>query len=91
MDGTLERNVRAAAAAAWWTLAAAAVFLAIQWILYLWVMSARPEWVTPLWGPGTSWETFQTAWFAGLVFLKLTLWLLVLGALFLTLWARRLR
>ena len=91
MDGTLERNVRAAAAAAWWTLAAAAVFLAIQWILYLWVMSARPAWVTPFWGPGTTWETFQTAWFLGLVFLKLTLWLLVLGALFLTLWARRLR
>lgn len=91
MDQTLEAKVRAAAAAAWWTLLIAVAFLMLQWMAYVQVMSARPEWVTSFWGAGATWESFQAAWFSGLVFMKVTLWPLVLGALWFTLWARQLR
>lgn len=91
MDDTFPIRVRASAVAAWWTLLVASAFFALQWVLYLAVTTTQPAWVAPLWGPGATWESIRTGWFLGLVFLKGTLWLLVLAALWLTLWARQLR
>jgi len=91
MDETFESRVRAAAVAAWWALLIAIAFFTVQWLAYLLVMSAKPEWATPFWGPGATWESIRTVWFGALVFLKLTLWLVVLGAVWLTLWAKQLR
>jgi hypothetical protein len=91
MDDTLQIRVHAAAAAAWWTVLTAAVFLTLQWLLYLGIMTMQPAWVVSLWGPGATWESIRAVWFHSLVFAKLSLWLLVLGALWLTLWARQLR
>lgn len=54
-------------------------------------MATQPVWVAFLWGPGATWESIRTVWFQALVFLKVTLWLLVLAALWLTLWAKQLR
>jgi hypothetical protein len=91
MDDTFQIRVHAAAVAAWWTLLVASAFFAIQWITYLRVMATQPVWAASFWGPGETWESVRTVWFQGLIFLKLTLWLLVLAALWLTLWARQLR
>jgi hypothetical protein len=91
MDDTFQVRVHAAAVAAWWTFLIAAAFFALQWVLYLGVMAARPAWAVSFWGPGATWESIRTVWFQALVCLKLTLWLLVLAALWLTLWARQLR
>lgn len=91
MDETFRSRVHAAAVAAWWTFLIAAAFFGLQWILYLVVTAMQPPWVVSFWGPGATWDSVRTGWFAALVFLKLTLWPLVIAALWLTLWARRLR
>jgi hypothetical protein len=57
MNDTFENRVRAAAMAWWWTLLIGAGFLAIQWVIYLLIMSARPAWLLSLWGPDVSWQT----------------------------------
>jgi hypothetical protein len=91
MNDTFQIRVHAAAVAAWWTLLIASVFFAFQWLMYLRVMATQPLWVVSSWGPGETWESIRTGWSQGLVFLKLTLWLLVLAALWLTLWSRQLQ
>jgi hypothetical protein len=89
MDESLK--IRSAAVAGWWTVLVGAGFLAIQWLLYLALMSSRPGWLLALWGPGTTWETVRLLWFWAMAVFKLCLWVLALGALWLTFWARRLR
>jgi hypothetical protein len=91
MDDSFHGKVHAAAVAAWWTLLIAAAFLTLQWLAFLGIMAARPAWVVSLWGPGETWESIRTIWFQALLFLKVTLWPLVLAALWLTFWARQLR
>ena len=91
MNDIFERRVQAAAVAAWWTLLFAAVFLSLQWVIYLLVMSAQPAWLLTLWGPDIAWHTVQRVWFWGVAIFKLCLWFLALLALWLTLWARQLR
>jgi hypothetical protein len=48
-----EKKVRAAAVAGWWTVLIAVLFVTLQWIIYLVVMSDRPAWLLSMWGPGT--------------------------------------
>lgn len=91
MDNVFQIRVQSAAVAAWWTVFIAAVFFALQWMLYLGVMATQPAWVVSFWGPGATWESIRTIWFQALVFVKLTLWLLALVALWLTLWSKQLR
>jgi hypothetical protein len=86
-----EKRVRAAAAAAWWTVFVGAVFLALQWILYLVLTSARPEWLLRVWGPDVSWPFVQTVWFWAAALFKAFLWMLAMVALWLTLWSNALR
>jgi hypothetical protein len=90
MDDSFRDKVRAAASAAWWTLLIGAVFLTVQWVGYLVIMSAKPAWALSLWGPDATWDTIRMVWFDALVVVKLILWPLVLVAVWLTLWARRL-
>jgi hypothetical protein len=91
MDDTFQVRVRAATAAAWWTCLIAGGFFLLQWMIYLGVMAAQPTWVTSFWGPGATWESIRATWLQALVIAKLTLWPLVLGAVWLTLWAKQLR
>jgi hypothetical protein len=91
MSDTFQVRVHAAAAAAWWTFLIASAFVVLQWLLYLGVMAARPPWVVSFWGPGANWESIGTLWFQALLFVKLSLWPLVLAAVWLTLWAKQLR
>jgi hypothetical protein len=91
MNDPFEIRVSAAAGATWWTVLAGFIFLMIQWVLYLIFMSTRPTWLLRLWGPDVTWPFVQTVWFWSAAALKTFLWLLALVALWLTLWARRLR
>jgi uncharacterized membrane protein (Fun14 family) len=91
MNDVFQMRVRAAAVAGWWTLLIGVVFLSLQWLVYLAVMSHRPAWLLCLWGPETSWPLIQSVWFWATAILKLCLWLAALLVLWLTLWARQLR
>jgi hypothetical protein len=91
MNDTFHARVYAASVAAWWTFLIGAAFLFIQWLVFLGVTATEPAWAASFWGPGATWESIRTVWFQALLFVKLTLWPLVLVALWLTLWARRLR
>ena len=86
-----EKKVRAAAVAGWWTVLIDVLFITLQWIIYLIIMSARPAWLLSMWGPGTDWPFVQQVWFWAIVFLKFVLWLMILIVIWLTLWARQLR
>jgi hypothetical protein len=91
MNNGFEVKVRTAAIAGWWALLIAALFLAIQWIAYLFFMASQPAWLLYLWGPGISWETVRHVWFWLMAIFKVCMWLLALLVLWLTLWARQLR
>lgn len=86
-----EKKVRAAAVAGWWVVLIGYAFLTVIWLVYLAFVTARPNWLLAMWGQQVSWDFMQTLslWFLGVF--KLFLWLLLLLALWLTLWARQLR
>src|SRR4051812_35548672 len=91
MSDPFERKVRAAAVAGGWGVLTAAGFLALLWLLYLAVMAARPAWLLTPWGPGVDWPFVQGVWFWAAAAFKFCVWLMAFAALWLTLWARRLR
>ena len=91
MNDVFEKKVRAAAVAGWWVVLIALAFVVLQWIVYLAVMNARPAWLLSMWGPNIDWTFAQMVWFWGIAIMKFVLWLVVLIALWLTLWARQLR
>lgn len=91
MNEVFEKRVRAAAVALWWVVLILLAFVTLQWIVYLAAMHARPDWILSMWGPNSDWALVQTVWFWAIAALKFVLWLLLLAALWLTLWARQLR
>ena len=91
MNNVFEKRVGAAAVALWWVVLIAVAFITLQWIVYLAVMAARPAWVLSMWGPDVTWAFVEMVWFWAIAILKFILWLMVLIALWLTLWARQLR
>jgi hypothetical protein len=91
MNPTFERKVHAAAVAGWWVVLLAAILVTASWLAYLSVVPAQPEWLHNLWGANLSWEYIQNVWFWAIVIFKLIAWVMVMAALWLTLWARGLR
>ena len=91
MSDLFEKRVRAASIAGWWALLIGALFLTLQWIIFLWFTSARPSWPMLIWGDGLTWDSVQVVWFWGAAIFKFCLWLLALIVVWLTLWARQLR
>src|SRR5579871_6500940 len=91
MNDSFEKKVRGAAVAAWWVVLIGYALLTVTWVAYLIIVSSRPAWLVAMWGPDVTWEFMQTMslWFMGV--LKLFLWILILVALWLMLWARQLR
>jgi hypothetical protein len=55
MNDIFERRVQSAAVGAWWTLLIAAIFLSLQWIIYLLVVSAQPARLLSLQGCMACW------------------------------------
>ena len=91
MIDEFERRVRAAAVAAWCVVLFAAGLLIFSWLAYLALTSAQPAWLLSMCGPNISWTDIQSVWFFAIVTFKMIVWLMVLTALWLTLWARQLR
>ncbi len=91
MNDTFEKKVRAAAVAGWWTILIAVAFIVLQWLVYLTVIHTRPSWFLSMWGPTFDWAFVQLVWFWAIAILKFIVWLMVLIALWLSLWARQLR
>ena len=92
MNEELAHRVGAAARAAWWTILVAVLFLTVQWLVFLAVARCPrvPCWMSCLWG-GADWTTIRTAWLWLTGVFKLVVWLAAMLALWLSLWARRLR
>jgi hypothetical protein len=92
MNGDPARNVGAAARAAWGAVVISILWMGVEYGMWLAVLHGRPAWLLTLWGGGdVAWSTVQTG---GLLFFgafELALYLLVLAAIWLSLWARRLR
>ena len=91
MNDAFEKKVRAAAVAGWWTLLIAVLFVTLQWLIYLAIMSARPAWLMTLWGPDVTWPFIQNVVFWMVAVFKLCLWVMAAAVVWLTLWARQLR
>jgi hypothetical protein len=91
MNDVFEPQVRAAAVAAWRVVLLAAGVLVASWIAYLVVIPARPPWLLSLWGPGLTWDYVQNIWLWAIAVFKMAVWLMVMAALWLTLWARQMR
>jgi hypothetical protein len=91
MNDAFQQRVRAAAVAGWWTVLIAIVFLTLVWMVFLFLLSARPPWFQSLLGPGASWEYVQNVGFWIVSIFKMCIWLMALAVVWLTLWSRQLR
>ncbi len=91
MKDTIENRVGSAAVAGWWTLLIAAVFLALMWVWYLYIVTAQPAWVLSLCGPGVTWPMLRTIILLAVSFLKIFLWLMAFVVTWLSLWAWQMR
>ena len=92
MADELVKKVRAAAGAAWYTLLIGVLWLNVAYFLWLAILTCRPEWLRTLWGGGDlTWNDMQiiTLWFFGAF--KVILFAILLAAIWLSLWCRRLR
>ena len=92
MNGNLAKSVGAAARAAWGTVVLGAAWLTVGYVVWLVILDARPAWVLALWGGGDlAWSTVQemSLWFTGAF--KAVLFVVVLAAVWLSLWARGLK
>ena len=91
MNEDFVKRVRTAAIAGWWTLLIAAIFLTIQWPIYLWTMHAKPACMLSYWGAGATWPMIQTVWLWSIAIFKLSVWIMAAVVVWLTLWARGLK
>ena len=92
MSEDLSKRVRDAAVAGWWTVLIGGIWLTLNWLFLLVILSNEPEWILWLWGKADmAWADVHTIvfWFFGVF--KLILFVCVLLSLWLTLWSRRLR
>ncbi len=94
MNGSesLAEYVRAAAVAGWWTVLIAAVFMTVQWFMFLAIMRSRPAWLLKLWGGGElDWPTVHKIVLQFFAVFKLMLFAAVVVVVWLTLWSSQLK
>ncbi|MBE3069422.1 MAG: hypothetical protein IMZ66_04210 [Planctomycetes bacterium] len=92
MDDPFTRKVRAAAGAAWGVVVVGVVWMSVAYFAWLAILHCRPPWLMALWGGEGSidWGDYQLLGIGFFAITKTGLFALVLAALWLTLWARRL-
>ncbi len=90
MNDLFQKRVRAAATATWWTFLAGIAMTFLIGAGSLHILNAKPEWIVHMWR-GIPWETIQTStvWIVGIF--KMIIWLVFLLAIWLTIWASKLR
>ncbi len=91
MNDNFTMRVRSAAITGWWTILIGVAFIALVWLAYLRIMSVRPEWILRLWGPDVTWSDLEHIMLSVIVAFRFFLWVLVLGVIWLSLWAHKLR
>lgn len=91
MSDTFERRLGAAAWAAWWTIAVWWLLLMLSWCGSMVIMHLQPAWVLGMMGGDVTWADIQTLYLWFLSAFKIMGIVAALGALFLTLWRRRLK
>ena len=93
MNETLSKRVGAASAAMWWSVLIGAIWVTAAWLIWLTVLHHQPRWLLVLWGGEefVNWQDAYAIMIKAVVFIKMTLFGMVLTAFFLGVWARRLR
>ncbi len=91
-ESQFERRLGRAACAAWWTVFVGAVWLVAAWLLWLFIGAtpALAGFVETLWGGVKLADAKQLVWVFFGAF-KLLLFGCIFGAIFLTIWHRKLR
>lgn len=90
MNDLLYNKLRAAAGAAWWTLLVGFGILLLVSAWFILALHIRPDWAPPVWA-GVSWDTVEGVGLTIIATFKLLLWMILLVAVFLSVWARRLK
>ena len=85
----LWQRTRSAAWALWVTVLFGVVWMALAYLVWLAIVSTEPTWLEVFYGGG-DWAFFRSAGLWLFAAFKLLLWILVLAAVFLTFWSRRL-
>ncbi len=91
MSDTFERRLSAAVWAAWWTIGVWWLLLMFSWGASMVIMHVRPAWVLEMLGGDASWSEIQDLYLWFLSAFKILGLVAALGALFMTLWRRRLK
>lgn len=92
MDENCYKRVRALAISSWWTTLIATIWLTAVWLIWLALLRAQPGWILSLWGGGDlTWSDVRRLILVFFAVMKLVLWVWVMGAICLSIWARRLR
>jgi len=91
MNHSIEPKLKAAVVTGWTVFLIAYVILLVQWVFYVALVKAKPDWFLVLWGTDATWPLVQSVWLYAMVAYKLLLWAFALPVLWLTLWARRLK
>lgn len=79
--------IQAASVAAWWTTLIAAIWITVAWLVWRFVTRTKPAWLMKLWGFELTWPDVQKTMFYALAIMKMILFILVLAAIWLSLWA----
>ena len=88
----VRKNVCAAAAGAWVAAIVGMVWLTLGWGLWRLILHAEPGWLLTLWGGGAlTWAQMQLMCIGFFGLFKLIIFVVILAAICLTIWARRLR
>jgi hypothetical protein len=88
----LAKRVRAAAGAAWWALIIAYLFMAGAWCGVLTLLDRKPAWAIVAWGGGEiQWGDVHRIYITFFGVLKVLLFILLVVAMWLSFWHRRLR
>lgn len=91
MNDAFTQRVRLAGVAAWWTVLVGVIWMTAAWLGSMLMLSLQPEWFLRLWGGGMDWKEVHAVMVRFLAGFKLIFFVCVLAAIWLTLWARKLK
>jgi hypothetical protein len=92
MNADLAKRVRAAAGAAWMTVVIGWLFMAAAWVGVVFLLRQKPEWAITVWGGGeVQWSDLHRIYIIFFGVLKAILWVMLMVAIWLSGWHRRLR
>ncbi len=92
MNGEFTHKVHSSAVAGWWTVLIAAIWMTFGWFFWLWLLTARPDWLLSLWGGGDlTWDKVHSLVLVFFAVFTLVLFEAVLVSVFLSVWSTNLK